>query len=121
LLLVDDHEEVRATTAILLKDLGHQVTEAAGGSEVLDKLRADPTGFDCVVSDYAMPDISGTEVVRQARSIRHALPAILITGYADSRSIRTLPSDVRVLTKPFTPDELDLAIGAAIKAACNEN
>ena len=117
LLLVDDHEEVRATTAILLKDLGHEVIEAAGGSEVLAKLRADPNGFDCVVSDYAMPDISGTEVVRQARSIRHALPAILITGYADARSISTLPGDVRVLTKPFTPEELNLAISAAIETA----
>ena len=84
---------------------------------MLDKLRADPAGFDCVVSDYAMPDISGTEVVRQARTIRHALPAIVITGYADSRSISTLPSDVRVLTKPFTPEELNLAIAAAIKTS----
>jgi len=116
LLLVDDHEEVRATTAILLTDLGHHVTEAAGGSEVLDKLRADPTGFDCVVSDYAMPDIPGTEVVRQARSIRHALPAILITGYADADSISALPSDVRVLTKPFTPEDLNQAIAAAVEA-----
>ena len=115
LLLVDDHEEVRATTAILLTDLGHHVTEAAGGSELLDKLRADPTGFDCVVSDYAMPDISGTEVVRQARSIRHALPAILITGYADANSISALPSDVRVLIKPFTPEDLDQAIAAAVE------
>ena len=120
LLLVDDHEEVRATTAILLKDLGHDVTEAAGGSELLAKLRADPNGFDCVVSDYAMPDISGTEVVRQARSIREALPAILITGYADSDSISTLPNDVRVLTKPFTPEELNLAIAAAIETSSGD-
>jgi CheY-like chemotaxis protein/two-component sensor histidine kinase len=117
LLLVDDHEGVRATTAILLKDLGHEVTEAAGGSEVLDKLRADPGGFDCVVSDYAMPDISGTEVVRQARTIRNALPALLITGYADADSISMLPTDVRVLTKPFTPEQLNLAIVTAIEAA----
>jgi CheY-like chemotaxis protein len=119
LLLVDDHEEVRATTAILLKDLGHEVTEAAGGAEVLDKLRADPAGFDIVISDYAMPDISGTEVVRQARAIRRALPALLITGYADANSISTLPRDVRVLTKPFTPDELNRAITTAIEAAGN--
>jgi PAS domain S-box-containing protein len=116
LLLVDDHEGVRATTAILLKDLGHQVTEAAGGSEVLDMLRADPQSFDCVVSDYAMPDISGTEVVRQARTIREALPALLITGYADADSISELPSDVRVLIKPFTPEQLNCAIATAVDA-----
>jgi len=114
LLLVDDHEEVRATTAILLKDLGHQVTEAAEGSEVLDMLRADPDGFDIVISDYAMPNISGTEVVRQARTIRHELPALLITGYADAESINSLPSNVRVLTKPFTPEELNEAIHNAV-------
>ena len=120
LLLVDDHEEVRATTAILLKDLGHQVTEAAAGVEVLDRLRADPSGYDCVVSDYAMPDISGAEVVRQARTIRHALPALLITGYANADFISTLPSDVKVLTKPFSPEDLNHAIFAAIKAAGDE-
>jgi PAS domain S-box-containing protein len=114
LLLVDDHEGVRATTAILLKDLGHQVTVAAGGIEVLAKLRADPTSYDCVVSDYAMPDISGAEVVRQARTIRQAMPALLITGYADASSISALPHNVRVLTKPFTPEQLSGAIEAAI-------
>jgi len=117
LLLVDDHEGVRATTAILLKDLGHEVTEAAGGSEVLDKLRADPDAYDIVVSDYAMPDISGTEVVRQARAIRSALPALLITGYADADSISALPDDVRVLIKPFTPEQLSCAIATAIDGA----
>ena len=115
LLLVDDHEGVRATTAILLKDLGHQVTVAAGGTEVLAKLRADPTSFDCVVWDYAMPDISGAEVVRQARAIRQAMPALLITGYADAGSISALPRNVRVLTKPFTPEQLSGAIEAAIE------
>ena len=122
LLLVDDHEEVRATTAILLKDLGHQVTEATGGSEVLEMLRADPDRFDIVISDYAMPNISGTEVVRQARTIRHELPALLITGYADAESINSLPSNVRVLTKPFTPEELNEAIHNAVNIGrCNQS
>ena len=84
---------------------------------MLDKLRADPAGFDCVVSDYAMPDISGTEVVRQARSIRGALPALLITGYADADLISTLPNDVKVLVKPFTSAQLNLAISTAVEAA----
>jgi two-component SAPR family response regulator len=55
--------------------------------------------------------------VRQARTIRNALPALLITGYADADSISMLPTDVRVLTKPFTPEQLNLAIVTAIEAA----
>ena len=45
---------------------------------------------------------------------------MIITGYADANSISTLPRDVRALTKPFTPDELNDAITTAIEAAGDE-
>ena len=113
-LLVDDHLGVRATTAALLEDLGHTVTQAGDGPEMLDLLKHDPNAFDLIISDYAMPRLSGAEVVRQARQIRPEMPAILMTGYADAGSISRRPEDVHVLAKPFTAEQMSAAIcGAA--------
>jgi signal transduction histidine kinase len=116
-LLVDDHQGVRATTAAMLEDLGHAVTQAGDGPEVLDLLKGQPDGFDLIISDYAMPHLSGAEVVRQARRIRPAMPAILMTGYADARSISRRPEDVHVLAKPFTLEQMNAAICGATPAA----
>jgi PAS domain S-box-containing protein len=114
ILLVDDHPGVRATTAALLEDFGHRVTEASDGPEVIRLLKKDPEAVDLIISDYAMPHVSGTEVIQQARRIRRGMPAIIITGYAEAGSISKRPEDVPVLAKPFTPEQL----GAAIRAVC---
>jgi len=114
-LLVDDHEGVRQTTAALLRDLGHVVVEAADGDRVPALLEASDGGpCDLLISDYAMPHLSGTEVIRQAREASPGLAAIIITGYAESNSISKRPDDVQVLLKPFTPEQLNLAIASAV-------
>ena len=115
ILLVDDHEGVRETTAALLRDLGHDVALAADGAELLALLsKGRGTRCDLLISDYAMPHISGAEVIRQARETRPGLPAILITGYADAQSISRRPEGVQILAKPLTPDRLATAIAAAV-------
>ncbi|HEX8192938.1 MAG TPA: response regulator [Allosphingosinicella sp.] len=114
ILLVDDHDGVRTTTAALLADLGHHVTEASDGPEVLALLRETPDGCDILITDYAMPHVSGAEVIHQARQVRDALPAIIITGYADAQSIARRPEDVPVLAKPFTPQQLVAALNSAL-------
>jgi PAS domain S-box-containing protein len=116
-LLVDDHEGVRTTTAALLRDLGHHVVEAADGAGVLSLLRSDPSCCDLLITDYAMPHVSGAEVIRQARALKKGLPAIIITGYADAQSISRRPEDVLVLAKPFTANQLTTAIAASIPSA----
>jgi len=113
-LLVDDHDGVRATTAALLQDLGHHVVETAEGRQALDLLRAMPHDFDIVLSDYAMPRVSGIDLIRELREIRPGLPAIIITGYAEpDLSVRAYP-DVPVLTKPIDAEELQNSL---LKAA----
>jgi signal transduction histidine kinase len=114
ILLVDDHEAVRETTTALLTDMGHTVTSAADGPSMLKFLAATPCGYDLVVSDYAMPLMSGSDMLKRARQIRPGLPAVIITGYADSQSIAQKPYDVVVLTKPFTFSEMRNAIEMAI-------
>jgi len=113
-LLVDDHAGARITTAALLQDMGHQVVEASDGPRMLDLLRAAPDQFDLIISDYAMPLISGSEGIRQAREICADIPAILITGYAEAASISGRPSDVHILLKPFGAEQFTAAIASAI-------
>jgi len=112
ILLVDDHAAVRATTAALLQDSGHEIVEAADGGKAL-KLLAAKQAFDLLITDYAMPNVSGAEVIAGSRKMRPTLPAIMITGYADPAA---LPATRRVtlLTKPFTPAQMGEAIEKAL-------
>ena len=114
ILLVDDHEGVRATTAAMLEDLGHTVVQSSDGPEMLAQFGTNPEASDLIITDYAMPVVSGTEVIVRARELRPDMPAIIITGYADVKSIARRPENVHVLAKPFTPDQLRAAIATAI-------
>ena len=110
-LLVDDHAEVRCTTAAVLADLGHKVTEAANGVDALRALKDRECDYDLMISDYAMPHLSGTEFLREARGLCPDVPALIITGYAEADAISDRPNGVEVLLKPFTPNKLEAALG----------
>ena len=112
ILLVDDSESVRATTAALLEDLGHSVTEAGAAPSALEIIdRSGP--FDLILTDYAMPRMSGAELIERAREKMPDAGAIIITGYADATKIGA--TDAPVLTKPFTPSQLKLAIDTVVR------
>jgi PAS domain S-box-containing protein len=114
-LLVDDHPEVRSTTAAVLEDSGHKVVEAENGAEALALLQKGACDFDLLISDYAMPHLSGTDFLREARKLCPGVPALLITGYAEGDMIRDKPEGIETLLKPFTPSILD----SAVAKACN--
>jgi CheY-like chemotaxis protein len=109
-LLVDDHEEVRSTTAAMLSDCGHHVVEAATGTKAVEVLNERECDFDLMITDYAMPNVSGAEFLRKARELCPNVPALMITGYADAEAISDRPEGVEILLKPFTPRKLEAAI-----------
>jgi PAS domain S-box-containing protein len=113
ILLVDDHVEVRSTTAAVLADLGHEIVEAASGAEALSALESGDCNYDLMISDYAMPHLSGTEFLRQARELCPGVPALIITGYAEAEAIGNRPDGIEVLQKPFSPRELEDALHRA--------
>lgn len=106
LLLVDDSAELREMTGLLLEEGGFEVRCATGGAAALSVLEQNPDAYDVIVTDFAMPLVSGTELVRLARNIRSDWPCVIITGYADSEAISARPDDVPVLYKPFEHSEL---------------
>jgi CheY-like chemotaxis protein len=105
-LLVDDHEEVRMMTLGMLEELGHSVVDAANCDDALQLLDGKLADWDLLVTDYAMPHKSGTQLVDQARKMRPSLPALIITGYAESEAIGERPDDVAILAKPFSLEQL---------------
>ncbi|WP_344695397.1 response regulator [Sphingomonas rosea] len=117
ILLVDDHPEVRETTAALLRELGHDIKEASTGAEALMILAADGQTIDVLLSDYAMPQLSGTDLLVKARQLLPNLPAVLITGYADAEEIKERPTDVAILNKPFNPEDLAATLRNSVQRA----
>jgi len=115
-LLVDDHAEVRNTTAALLEDSGHQVRQAENGAAAVEFLKSRECDFDLLITDYAMPHLSGTDFLREARLLCPDVPALLITGYAEVETIRDRPPSVEVLLKPFTPAKLEAAMARSCGA-----
>ena len=107
ILLVDDHHEVRSTTAAVLEDAGHEVVEAADGTEALKRLEDGDCSYDVMISDYAMPHLSGAEFLRSARELCPNTPALIITGYAEADDIGDRPEGVEILLKPFTATKLE--------------
>jgi CheY-like chemotaxis protein/two-component sensor histidine kinase len=114
ILLVDDNEAVRATTAALLTDLGHAVETAEDGASMLKMLDED-AAYDLIITDYAMPLMSGGEAMLQARAVKPDVRAIIISGYADAEDIERKPEGVQVLGKPFSPQDMTRAIARAIE------
>ncbi len=102
-LLVDDEDLVRAATADMLADVGHTVHQAHSGQTAIAILEGDPT-YDVLVTDYAMPLMSGAALIRRAGEIAPTMPALLVTGYASATT--DVPASVPRLEKPFRAGEL---------------
>jgi signal transduction histidine kinase len=101
-LVVDDDPIVRASTVAMIEDLGHRALEAASAADALEVLRAAPQ-VDAVITDYAMPGVTGTALAAKLGQIRPGLPVIIATGYADMvPQASTLPR----LDKPYRQKEL---------------
>jgi signal transduction histidine kinase/CheY-like chemotaxis protein len=103
ILVVDDDPLVAVSTVEMLADLGHEVIGVESGAQALEVLR-DGRRIDLLVTDHAMPEMSGTELARCAQALRPSLPILLATGYAEPEAGETLA--LPRLTKPFHQAEL---------------
>lgn len=111
ILLVDDEMLVRAGTAMMLDELGHQVTEAGSGKQALDIL-AQSHEFDLIITDFRMPDMDGMELLVETRKVIPDVKAILMTGY-EADDPRFAELQAISLGKPFGMGELEQAIANA--------
>jgi signal transduction histidine kinase/ActR/RegA family two-component response regulator len=115
ILVVEDDPDVRRVIVECLSLIGYKVTEAANGGEALAHLRA--LKPDLLVVDYAMPDMTGAEVISEARKMVGDVPVILATGYADMAAVERLAGRPRILRKPFDIAQLGDAVSSALDGA----
>ena len=109
ILAVDDDPIVLLNTATVLTDMGHHVLQAESGIAALRLLETHEV--DLLLTDYAMPRMSGAELVDRALQDNSDLRVIVASGYADLPEGREL--DVPRLSKPFSDGELAKAIADA--------
>ena len=102
ILVVDDDDELRDTLTTMIGSVGLDVEGYASGKSFLKEY--DPTRPGCLVLDVRLPELSGTDVLRQLRERGSLIPVIIMTGYADvTVAVETLKSDaVDFLSKPFS-------------------
>ncbi len=108
-LAVDDDSLVLFNTTAMLEDLGHLPLEAHSGQEALAIL--EETEIDLVITDQAMPHMSGAQLIAAIRAKRPNLPVILATGYAELPP--GIDRDWQKLSKPFSEAELQQAVAKA--------
>lgn len=115
-LLVDDEELVRSSTASMLSDLGFAVAEASSAEDALAQVTA---GLhpDVLVTDQLMPGLNGTDLAVKLRRKLPTLPVLVVSGYADAKS---LTPGFPHLPKPFRHADLAASI-AAITGAIAAN
>jgi len=113
LLVDDDSAVIRWTSKILLK-LGYTVVAAENGPEALDKFKANPTGFDLVLTDLAMPKLSGLELSRSIKSERLDVPIVLCTGFSEGLTKEIIQNSgiSEIILKPVIASELVQIIGS---------
>jgi CheY-like chemotaxis protein len=112
-LVIDDDAGVREAVSCLLAEFGYDCQTATDGRSGL--VRFDEGGWDLVLTDLAMPEMSGWEVVAAIRQRAPAMPIILITGLRDPDVMqRASEWRLRVLPKPFPMQTLKAAVVEAL-------
>lgn len=111
-LVVDDDSLVLTSTCLLLEDLGHQVTGAPSGAKALELISSEPD-FDLVITDVAMPHMSGTQLAQLLQMKKPGMPIILATGYAER--LEGFATSLPRLSKPFNQLNLVEIIAATLK------
>jgi CheY-like chemotaxis protein len=112
-LVIDDNPSVREAVHSLLASFGYDCQTAGDGASGLT--RFDEGGWDLVLTDLAMPKMSGWTVVAEIRRRAPTIPIVLITGLSGAHVMRRAKEwRLPVLTKPFSAETLKAAVGKAL-------
>jgi PAS domain S-box-containing protein len=108
-LIVDDEESVREILSELLKDLGYQTVLAENGLKGLELFKSMNKSLAVAIIDLTMPEMSGTELVREIRWLNPEIPVLLCTGMLFDDKKRELEKlgVAAFLEKPFTKSDLE--------------
>jgi PAS domain S-box-containing protein len=112
ILFVDDETMILEIAEQMLKNFGYEVTTESSSVKALEIFKSNPDGFDLLITDQSMPNMSGSELVAEILKARPGMPIILCSGYSSKVSAENA-SDKGIrkyMTKPYSPKELAKAI-----------
>ncbi|MEW5742973.1 MAG: ATP-binding protein [Myxococcota bacterium] len=107
LMLVDDHPGMARVSARLLETLGYRTSVFDDPRDALEAFKATPSGYDAVLTDLSMPQMSGEEFTKSVRAVRPTVPVIVssgLVGSLDSAELQRLGINA-VLVKPWRLEE----------------
>jgi len=115
ILLVDDDDSLRRVLEFQLVEAGYAVVSQSDGREALKSFSAEE--FDCLITDWRMPKMTGSQLVHQATAIRSEIPIVVITAFGD---VDTAVEAMRggafdFITKPFNRQDILLTVEKALK------
>ncbi len=117
-LIVDDEVSLVRLGEELLAQLGYEPVGFASSTQALECFLAEPQRFDLVLTDEAMPAMTGSELVEQIRRIRPGIPIVLMSGYVSpALAARAKELDVvEILGKPLASRDLARSLAGALRA-----
>jgi PAS domain S-box-containing protein len=104
ILLVEDEDEVRCITKLMLQRLGYSVLEARSGDDAIRQCESVAHPIDLLITDVVMPEMGGQNVAEAISARRRSIKTLFVSGYADDAVVRhgVFKSEVAFLQKPFT-------------------
>jgi DNA-binding NtrC family response regulator len=114
-LVVDDETNMQTVMRMVLEDAGYVVLTAGSGEEAVRHI--DKPDLDVLLTDIRMPGMGGEALVARYRSERPDVPVIVVTAHGTIKSaVKTISAGASdYLTKPFEPEELEIAVHNAVK------
>jgi signal transduction histidine kinase/ActR/RegA family two-component response regulator len=119
ILLVDDDDAVRSVAAATIEELGYEVVGLGSGEDALKVLERER--FDLLMTDIAMPGMTGVELAKRVRERDHGLPILFSSGYADIQSFGNHLSEEIVLKKPFRIADVAARIDSILEGRRQES
>ena len=118
ILVVEDDEDVRAYLVETLHDLDYRILRAHNSAAALEFLQQGDTRIDLLLTDVVLPGMNGRELARKAQVLRSGLKVLFMTGYSRNAIVHQgrLDSDVELIQKPITQDQLSTRIRTLLDA-----
>ncbi|HVL41125.1 MAG TPA: ATP-binding protein [Brevundimonas sp.] len=111
ILVVEDHDDLRAFSVGVLTDLGYRVLSASSGSEAINLVKDEP--IDLLFTDVVLPDgMNGRRVADAVATIRPRAKVLFTTGYTANAIVHNgrLDAGVQLISKPFSASALGLRV-----------
>jgi CheY-like chemotaxis protein len=117
ILLVDDEEPLVRLGEEMIAELGYEPVGFTSSSAALAMLRAEPQRFNAVLTDEAMPEMTGSELALEIRKLRPDIPILLMSGYVTA-ALQARARDagaIEVLSKPLVSRDISRSLAGALE------